>query len=421
MTAKLSRLWTNYLARSDFLAAGIPSAAQTFLMSKPIQFKTATLLVENLITCKSSLFAAGRRFILILTALVWFAHSPSARAVSPAPDGGYPNRNTAEGDDALFSLQTGSDNTAVGFDALYSDTDGGANTANGSWALFSNTFGGGNTAVGWQALYSNVTGSLNTAIGDSAAFGNAGGVQNTASGAYALFFGGGDSNTANGTEALFNTTGSNNIAVGNFAGYNLTTGSNNIDIGNQGVDDDSNTTRIGTTGTQTNAFMAGIFEVVVTKSTPVYVDKQGHLGTKPSSERFKTDIKPMDKASEAILALKPITFRYKKELDPDAVPQFGLVAEDVAKVDPSLVLRDGDGKTYTVRYEAVNAMLLNEFLKEHRKVEELKKDFQTTIARQQKQIQSLAASLKKQAVQIQKVGARVEANAPAPQMAVNNQ
>jgi len=392
-------------------------------MSKSIQLKTATLLAENLITSKLSLAAAGRRFILVLTALVWFAHSPSTRAVSPAPDGGYPNRNTAEGDDALFSLTTGLDNTAVGFDALYNDMQGGGNTANGSLALFSNTFGGGNTAVGSGALYSNVTGSLNTAIGDSAAFGNAGGVQNTASGAYALFSGGGggDSNTANGTAALYNTTGSNNIAVGNFAGYNLSTGSNNIDIGNQGVDAESNTIRIGTAGTQTNAFMAGIFEVVVTKSQPVYVDVKGHLGTKPSSERFKTDIKPMDKASEAILALKPITFRYKKELDPDAVPQFGLVAEDVAKVDPNLVLRDDDGKTYTVRYDAVNAMLLNEFLKEHRKVEELKKDFQATIARQQKQIQSLAASLKKQAAQIQKVGARLEANAPAPQMAVNNQ
>src|SRR5205814_3218174 len=205
------------------------------------------------------------------------------------------------------------------------------------------------------------------------------------------------------------------------AQYHPNPGSDTIDIGNPGVDDETSTIRIGTTGTRTNALMAGIFEVVVTKSQPVYVDKQGHLGTKPSSERFKTDIKPMDKASEAILALKPITFRYKKELDPDAVPQFGLVAEDVAKVDPNLVLRDGDGKTFSVCYEAVNAMLLNEFLKEHRKVEELKKDFQTTVARQQKQIQSLAATLKKQATQIQKVGARVEANAPAPQMAVNNQ
>ena len=389
-------------------------------MSKSIQLKTATLLVENLITSKTSLAAAGRRFILIATALAWFAYAPSMRAVSPAPDGGYPNRNTAEGDEALFSLTTGFDNTAVGFDALYSDTQGGGNTANGSSALFNNTFGGGNTAVGLAALYSNATGSLNTAIGDSAADGNADGNQNTATGAYALFSGGGDSNTANGTAALYNTSGDNNIAVGNFAGYNLSTGSNNIDIGNQGIDAESNTIRIGTTGTQTSAFMAGVYGVVVGKSAPVIIDAKGHLGTKASSERFKTDIKPMDKASEAILALKPITFRYKKELDPDAVPQFGLVAEDVAKVDPNLVLRDDDGKIYTVRYDAVDAMLLNEFLKEHRKVEELKKDFQATIARQQKQIQSLAASLKKQAAQIQGVNARLELSKPAPQV-VNNQ
>src|SRR5205823_10391905 len=168
------------------------------------------------------------------------------------------------------------------------------------------------TAIGVQALYSNTTGSLNTAIGDSAFYSNQAGEQNTAIGAYALFNGGGNANAAVGGGALYYATGSDNIGLGNYAGYNLTTGNSNIDIGNQGVDAESNTIRIGTTGTQTNAFMAGIFEVVVTKSQPVYVDKQGHLGTKPSSERFKTDIKPMDKASEAILALKPITFRYKK-------------------------------------------------------------------------------------------------------------
>ena len=389
-------------------------------MSKSIQLKTATLLAENLITSKPSLAAAGRRFILVLTALVWFAHSPSMRAVSPAPDGGYADGNTAEGDSALFSLTTGNDNAAVGFQALYNNTEGRGNTANGSAALFSNTYGAGNTAIGVQALYHNTTAGLNTAIGDSACYSIQDGQQNTAVGAYALFNNAsGNTNTAVGGGALYYASGYDNIGLGNYAGYNLTTGSSNIDIGNQGVDGESNTIRIGTAGTQTNAFMAGIFEVVVTKSQPVYVDKQGHLGTKPSSERFKTDIKPMDKASEAILALKPITFRYKKELDPDAVPQFGLVAEDVAKVDPNLVLRDDDGKIYTVRYDAVNAMLLNEFLKEHRKVEELKKDFQATISRQQKQIQSLAASLKKQAAQIQGVNAKLELSKPAPQV-VNN-
>ena len=129
----------------------------------------------------------------------------------------------------------------------------------------------------------------------------------------------------------------------------------------------------------------------------------------------------MDKASEAILALKPVTFHYKKEVDPDGIPQFGLVAEQVEKVNPDLVARDEEGKIYTVRYEAVNAMLLNEFLKEHRKVEELKKDFQATVAQQQKEIQALTARLEEQAAQIQKVSAQIEMSKPAPQVAENNQ
>ena len=168
-----------------------------------------------------------------------------------------------------------------------------------------------------------------------------------------------------------NTTGSNNIALGFNAGFNLTTGSNNIDIGNTGVAaGESNTIRIGTEGTQKATFIAGISGVTVAGGVGVIIDTNGHLGTVVSSARFKDEIKPMDKASEAILALQPVTFRYKKELDPDGIPQFGLVAEQVEKVNPDLVARDEQGKPYTVRYEAVNAMLLNEFLKEHRKVEE---------------------------------------------------
>src|SRR5205814_6573041 len=104
----------------------------------------------------------------------------------------------------------------------------------------------------------------------------------------------------------------------------------------------------------------------------VIVGSNGQLGTVVSSARFKDAIQPMDKASEAILALKPVTFRYKKDLDPDGIPQFGLVAEDVQKINPDLVARDEQGKPYTVRYEAVNAMLLNEFLKEHQTVQDLK-------------------------------------------------
>ena len=205
--------------------------------------------------------------------------------------------------------------------------------------------------------------------------------------------------------------------MGSNAGTNLTTGSNNIDIGNQAVAGEANTIRVGTTGAQTNAFIAGISGVTVAKGLAVVVDTNGHLGTKGSSERFKTEIKPMNKASEAILALKPVTFRYKKELDPESTPQFGLVAEEVVKVNPDLVARDDQGKIYTVRYEAVNAMLLNEFLKEHRKVQELKSTVakQEAIAKQQqKQINALTTGL-------QKVSDRLELSKPAPRTAVNNQ
>src|SRR5213076_460956 len=180
-----------------------------------------------------------------------------------------------------------------------------------------------------------------------------------------------------------------------------TTGSNNIDIGNAGVAGEGATIRIGTQGTQTATFIAGVSGATIAKSVAVFVDASGHLGTKTSSERFKDAVKPMDKASETIFALKPVTFRYKHELDPEGIPQFGLVAEDVEKVNPDLVARDDQGKPYSVRYEAVNAMLLNEFLKEHRKVEKLEatvvqqqKDFQATVAQ-------LQSALRAQAVQIQ--------------------
>ncbi len=209
--------------------------------------------------------------------------------------------------------------------------------------------------------------------------------------------------------------------MGFLAGQNLTTGSNNIDIGNLGVAGESNHIRIGKVGTQTATFIAGIHGVTVASAVGVVVDFNGHLGTVTSSARFKQDIKPMDKASEAILQLEPVTFRYKHQFDPDGIPQFGLVAEQVEKVNPDLVVRDADGKINTVRYEAVNAMLLNEFLKEHRKVEELEvtfvqrqKDFQATIAQQQKQIEALTAGL-------QKVSDRLELSKSAPQLVADNQ
>ncbi len=194
------------------------------------------------------------------------------------------------------------------------------------------------------------------------------------------------------------------------AGENLTTGSHNIDIGNRGIGDESNTIRIGEVQTQTRAFIAGISGTVLGRGVAVRVSANGQLGTEGSSARFKHNIKPMDKASEAIHALKPVTFRYKEELDPEGIPQFGLVAEQVEKVNPDLVVRDKEGKPYTVRYDAVNAMLLNEFLKEHRQVQE-----------QEKQIEKLTAALKEQGAQIRNVNDKVEMSRPAAQMVDNNQ
>ena len=325
-----------------------------------------------------------RGVLLVPLALAWFALSPTPKAfgVTPAPDGGYANGNTAEGTNALLSLTTGGFNTATGDEALQANTTGNYNTANGAGALQNNTTG--------------------------------------------------RSNTANGVDALFsNTTGGSNIASGFTAGQNLTTGSNNIDIGSPGVAGESNKIRIGKIGTQNGTFIAGIHGVTVASAVGVVVDVNGHLGTVTSSARFKEAIKPMDKASEAILALKPMTFRYKHELDPDGIPQFGLVAEQVEKVNPDLVVRDAAGQVNTVRYEAVNAMLLNEFLKEHRKVQEQEATInqvkstvvkqESTIAQQQKEIKALTASLKEQASQIQKVSDQLEVSKAAPQMLVNNQ
>ena len=205
--------------------------------------------------------------------------------------------------------------------------------------------------------------------------------------------------------------------MGDSAGINLTTGSNNIDIGNAGVAGESAKIRIGTRPTHKNTFIAGIFGVTVPTGVAVLVDNSGHLGTTTSSVRFKEAIRPMDKASEAILSLKPVTFHYKKERDPEDVPQFGLVAEDVKKVNPDLVARDEEGKPYTVRYEAVNAMLLNEFLKEHRKVQQL----EANDAEQHREIKALAAAVKEQATQIQKMSVQLERSKSAPQIVLNNQ
>jgi len=347
----------------------------------------------------------GFRFVSLAVALACFVVLRAASGVTPAPDGGYPTGNTAEGEDALFSLTTGYDNVAVGYEALFSNTSGILNTGSGYKALYANTTGNANTATGNAALSRNTTGGNNTADGLHALFLNTTGKRNTGVGALVL---------------NANTFGSYNVALGYNAGSSLTTGNDNIDISNIGVAGESGVLRIGTPGKQNAAYVAGIYGATEANGLTVVIGSDGHLGTVQSSARYKEAIKPMDKASEAILTLKPVTFRYKHELDPDGTSQFGLVAEEVEKVNPDLVVRDAEGKVNTVRYEAVNAMLLNEFLKEHGQVQQLKaivaqqqEEFHAKFAQQQKQIEALTAS-------VQKVSDRLQLNNSEPQFVAND-
>jgi hypothetical protein len=438
----------------------------------------------------SSINRPLRRTFLLIT-FVSITFLPIGKAVTPAPDGGYPNHNTAEGEDALFTAPNvnntalgyhalhnnngGKENTAVGSEALVANTTGTNNTATGHAALMGSIIsnkvnsGGNNTGDGEEALTSIVDGSDNTATGYRALLSMISGINNTATGSLAMRYNSGSFNTAIGMEALrgginpnnnqgnFNTatgyqaltsnagggantadgfdalltniwgwnntatgcyallnaTGSFNIGLGQRAGAKLTTGGWNIDIGNQGVAGEAQTIRIGDNN-QTRTFIAGIRNTTTLSGTlPVVIDANGQLGAAGSSERFKKDIKPMDRSSDAVLQLKPVTFHYKN--DSTNTSQFGLVAEEVEKINPDLIVRDAEGKVHGVRYDAVNAMLLNEFLKQHSKVENL----QATALEQQEVIAALTATLKEQAAQIKKVSARIEVK-PAPQRVAKN-
>jgi len=407
-----------------------------------------------------------------------FAVLPRLHAVSPPPDGGYPGGNTAEGQNALLSLTSGtyntavglfsllstttnsfntgvgagtllsnvagsldtpdglppgSENTATGAGALLSNTTGAQNTANGAFALFSSTESDFNTAIGARALFLNTIGSSNTATGAGALQNNATGNFNAADGGFALFFNTtGNHNTAVGDSSLgSNDAGNSNVAIGdstlvtNFSGNNNTaigasalagtTGSGNIALGFQAgasVGGSGNVIAIGSPGDDVdNTCFIGNIRGVQTQNADaiaVVVDSAGQLGTASSSVRFKKEIKPMDNASEGILALKPVTFHYKN--DKTDTPQFGLVAEEVAKVNRDLIVRDKSGQIYTVRYDAVNAMLLNEFLKEHRKVQKLEAALRAVNER-----------LEDQDAKIQKVSAQLDLSKPGQQTVLNNQ
>jgi trimeric autotransporter adhesin len=423
----------------------------------------------------------GRAVLFVSLMLVCFAPSPIVQAVNPPPDGGYPGSNTAEGQSALLSLTSGTlntavgasslrsvtagtgntgvggaalyfntanENTATGAGALYLNNNGSANTANGAFALFANTTGAGNTAIGdrallsnttglhntatgsealhnnressrntaigWEALFAHETGDRNTAIGFGALAGGITGTRNTATGHSALGFNSSDSNTANGYGALsLNTSGSFNTALGVAAGGGVTTASNVICIG-ANVDGEN---------VSNSCYIGQIFGATSSRGAAVFINSDGKLGTTTSSRRFKEEIKPMAESSETLFALKPVTFRYKKEIDPQGMPQFGLVAEDVEAVNPDLVMRDKEGRSHSVRYDQLNAMLLNEFLKEHRNVEEQKATIaqlkstverqEATSAQQQKQIEALTSGLAK-------VNTQLEASKPRLQVVDNN-
>jgi Chaperone of endosialidase len=421
-----------------------------------------------------------RGLVIAVAALISLVPLPKVQAVTPPPDGGYPNFTTAEGQNALKNLTTGSGNTGVGWYSLFSDTaasfntgvgagtlvlntadnntavgaaalllnttgfsntgigstallhnNGGNNTGAGAGALTSNTTGNANTAIGVGALGSNIDASGNTATGVLAlsanehSFGNTANgfaalqnnlaVNNTAMGAGALHLsvGGGNntavgfnalgsevngiSNVAVGSGALANATRGFNIALGAEAGLAVTTAINVIAIGHPGANVDFGCFIGNIRGETTN----------IADAIPVVIDSHGQLGTLSSSQRFKKDIKPMQSTSSSVLDLKPVTFHYKN--DKSNIPQFGLIAEEVAKVNPELVARDKNGEIYTVRYDAVNAMLLNEFLKEHRKNEAQ----EATIAQLKKRIEAITADL-------QKVSAAIKMTQPATKVALFN-
>ncbi len=399
-------------------------------LNKPAskRMKTKNMTNQSIAT-SINLSLLRRSFLLVPLLLACFGLAPMVQAVGPDTDGAIPGSNNGEGSGVLVNLTNGVWNTGTGFQALSQLTGGNQNTATGLRALFSDTNGGFNTATGVYSLFSNTSGFFNSATGAYSLANNTIGNSNTANGYSALYYNTeGEQNTANGFAALFsNTTGLNNTAIG-VGALLFNTGSDNTALGfgaGLGVSTANGVIAIGTHGRNVGAscFIGNIRGITTANADaiPVLIDSWGQLGTASSSRRFKKEIKPMDQTSEAILSLKPVMFHYKS--DAGGTPQFGLIAEEVAEVNPDLVVRDKNGEIYTVRYDAVNAMLLNEFLKTHRNVEEQSRNVQeqeatiaqlkAAVAQQQKDIQALTASLKEQVTQIRKVSAEFAAASPS--------
>ena len=391
-------------------------------------------------------------FTTVLSAFVCFGLMPGAKAVEPAaPDTALPGGNTADGQSALGSLTTGQFNSAFGFLSLLSNGAASFNTGVGAGTLLFNA-ADQNTAVGAAALFSNTTGSLNTAVGVFALFNNVDGSDNNAVGHDALNTNvSGTFNNAHGRSALFSNDGSENNAFGDLAMENNTSGSGNTAIGddalrtnvdgsgNVAVGDEAGTglgasvnncIAIGAPGAgpfatfDNTCFIGSIFGEPVSDpgtQTAVFVDQFNVVGIFNSSQRYKHDIQPMDKASETIYSLKPVTFKFNS--DWKGTTQYGLIAEEVEKVDPKLVTHGKDGETVSVHYEQINSMLLNEFLKEHKKVEAQQAtiaELKSTVAQQQKGMEVLTAQIKEQSAQIQRVSARVEIDKPAAKVVLKN-
>jgi hypothetical protein len=387
-------------------------------------------------------------FTTALSAFVCFGLCPQGQSATDTPDpGSLPISNTADGSNALLSISSGIYNSAFGFDALLAISDGsfdtgvgagalivdtaGVNTAVGAGALFSNTVASDNNAFGTFALFNNdITGAgsanFNNAHGRNCLLNNTDGDENDAFGDDSMFENTtGSQNTAVGDDSLDgNTTGSGNVAVGKEAGNSIVDGNDNVVLGHNagiGLVHASRNIAIGTEAAgpfldlDDTCFIGSIFGEPVSDpgtQAAVFVDQFNVVGIFNSSRKYKHDIQPMDKASETLYQLKPVTFKFNS--DWKGSTQYGLIAEDVAAVDPQLVVRK-DGETVTVRYEQINSMLLNEFLKEHKKVE----DQQASISQLKSEMHTMVAQLKEQAAQIQKVSAQLEVNKGAPQVVTN--
>lgn len=369
---------------------------------------------------RNSLILAG--FSLLSLASTAWAQGPNSlflgtNAGNPGVSTGA--RDTAIGVNSMAALTSGNSNTGLGYNSLLSCTSGGSNTALGTFSQNATTTGSVNTSVGSGSLSANTTGNGNVAVGNSAMSRNTTSGDNVAVGLNALFFTTGSGNTGVGSNALAtSSTGTGNIALGYFAGSLISSGSNNIDIGNSAPGNESDTIRIG--NTQTAAYLAGVSGVTVASGVQVYIDSNGQLGTLTSSARYKEDVEDMADVSSLLMKLRPVTFHYKAPYDDGAhLLQYGLIAEEVAKVDPALVQFDGKGQAQTVRYHVISMMLLDEVQRQEGELASQTSEIGTLRAladRQRAELDQQKKLLAEQGARLQKLEALLTRQAEAPEV-----